>query len=248
MAFTRPAIPHEFPVRRLLPSMVTLLALASGMTAIRYALMGNFEAAVIGIMIAAVLDIVDGKIAVLFKATSKFGAELDSLADLVSFGVAPALTMYIWSLSGGGTFGWLAALLLVLCAALRLARYNVLEDQASDVPSHVKKSFTGMPSPAAAGMAIMPLICSIAWELDMREEPRILSIWMIIISLLMVSRLPTLALKGWRIPTPFVLPLMIAIGILAAGLVTDPFTTLSILGVGYMVTLPAFYLWQLRQR
>lgn len=243
--------PHEgklFPMRRLLPSMVTLLSLASGMTAIRFALMGKFEGAVVAIMIASILDIMDGRIAILFKATSKFGAELDSLSDLVSFGVAPAFTMYIWTLSGGGTLGWLAALLLVICGALRLARYNTLPEDVADDKPKIRKTFLGVPIPGAAGLALMPLICSIAWDIDLSGQPRLTAIWVIIISLLMVSRLPTLALKGWRVPAPFVLPLLVLVAILAASLVTDPFMTLSVIGLGYAALLPSFYLWQRRQK
>ena len=244
MQIPHPPLPRLFPMRRLLPSVVTLLALTSGMTAIRFAIAGRFDAAIIAIMLAALFDIMDGKIAVLFKATSKFGAELDSLSDLVSFGVAPALTLYIWSLQNGGTLGWLAALLFTLCSALRLARYNTLHDDEDEPSPLKKKTFTGVPTPAGAGLAIMPLTNGIAWGFDISDQPRLIAIWLIAVSLLMVSRLPTLALKGWRIPAPFVLPMLLLVGIIAASLVTDPFTTLSVIGIGYAISLPLFYIWQ----
>lgn len=241
--------PRFVATRRLVPSIITLLALASGMTAIRFAVAGKFDAAVLAIMLAAILDILDGRVAILFKATSKFGAELDSLSDLTSFGVAPAIMMYLWSLQFGGSLGWLATLIFVLCSALRLARYNTISDALPETASpRAKKTFVGVPTPAGAGLVLMPMIFSVEWETDwLAGEPKFLALWTAIIALLMVSRLPTPALKGWRLPAPFVLPVLIFVGILAASLVTEPFLTLSILGLGYLASLPCFYIWQRRQ-
>lgn len=248
-----PAGRQQVQVRKLAPSIVTLLALSAGLTAIRFALLGKFEAAVLGVTVASVLDVLDGRLAIMFKAQSKFGAELDSLADLISFGVAPALIVYIWTLmptaeqAGARGLGWIAALLFVLCGALRLARYNVLDETDTAPAPHKKKSFTGVPTPGAAGLALMPMIYSFTFETDLiRAQPHLIALWLIVLGLLMVSRLPTLALKGWRVPTALVMPLLILVATIFAGLFTEPFITLTFVGTGYALLLPTFYLLQRR--
>ena len=255
---------REISVRRLLPSVITLLALASGMTGIRFALMGRFDDAVLAIALAAALDVLDGRVAILFKAQSKFGAELDSLADLISFGVAPALIMYAWTLSAGGSLGWLAALLFVLCAALRLARYNTLHEDDEAPQPRVKKIFVGVPTPSGAGLGLLPLILNLAWgwpdplrthdalNVDITyvdinwAVPRMVAIWMVVIGMLMVSRLPTPALKGWRIPAPLVLPLLVLVCLVAASLITDPFPTLATIAIVNLALIPVTYVAQKR--
>lgn len=244
---------RHISVRRLLPSVITLLALASGMTGIRFALMGRFDYAVLAIALAAALDVLDGRVAILFKAQSKFGAELDSLADLISFGVAPALIMYVWALSAGGTLGWLAALLFVLCAALRLARYNTLPEEEGEAHApHIRKIFIGVPTPSGAGLGMMPLLFSLAfgWPDPLQAPytvPRVVAVWLVIVGILMVSRLPTPALKGWRIPAPFVLPLLVAVVMIIAWLAVDPFTALAVIAAVNLALLPVMYVLQRRQ-
>ncbi len=250
---------RQIAVRQLAPSIITLIALGSGLTGIRFALLGNFEFAVLAITVSAVLDVLDGRVAIMFKAQSRFGAELDSLADLISFGVAPAFILYIWTLlpttdhEGARGLGWMAALLFVLCGALRLARYNTLDDASSpeikEPAPHKKKMFTGMPTPGAAGLALMPMIYSFTFETEIfRNHPKLIAVWLILLGLLMVSRLPTMALKGWRISAPFVLPLLIAVVTMFAGLFTEPFPTLTVIGTLYALLIPTFYLLQRRMQ
>ena len=253
---------HQIAVRRLAPSIITLIALGSGLTGIRFALLGNFEFAVLAIVVSAVLDVLDGRVAIMFKAQSRFGAELDSLADLISFGVAPAFILYIWTLlptadhAGARGLGWIAALLFVICGALRLARYNALDDTAPNTPASAsstaldkKKIFTGVPTPGAAGLALMPMIYGFTFETDIfRDQPKLIAAWLIVLGLLMVSRLPTVALKGWRVPTPAVLPLMLVTVTMFAGLFTEPFLTLTIIGTIYALLLPGFYLFRRLKR
>ena len=150
---------HRFkqvPIRFLLPNFITLLALCSGLTAIRLGVEGRYEWAVVAIIVAIVLDAVDGRLARLLKGTSRFGAELDSLADFVNFGVAPAVLIYMWSLNGLRSIGWIAALGLAICCALRLARFNVAIDDP-DKPAWMMNYFTGAPAPAGAGLALAPM-------------------------------------------------------------------------------------------
>ena len=239
---------NSIAARRLAPSVITLLALASGLTAVRFALLGRFEAAVLAVVLAAFLDVLDGRVAILFKATSRFGAELDSLADLISFGVAPGLVIYIWALQGQ-KFGWVAVLLFVLCGALRLARYNTLDATPAPAGSpRTKTTFLGVPTPSGAGLALMPLILSISLESDeIPQHPHLITAWLVVVGLLMVSRLPTPALKGWHVPAPFVLPLLLVIVLIFAGLFTMPFETLSVIGIVDFALLPTFWLLQRRQ-
>ena len=150
---------RRVPVRYLLPNLITLLALCSGITAIRIGIEGRFELAVAAIMLAVVLDAVDGRLARLLKGTSRFGAELDSLADFVNFGVAPAVLLYFWSLNSLRTAGWVIALVLAICCALRLARFNVALDDPNK-PKWANSFFTGAPAPAGAGLALAPMYLS----------------------------------------------------------------------------------------
>ncbi|MEJ0062109.1 MAG: CDP-diacylglycerol--serine O-phosphatidyltransferase [Alphaproteobacteria bacterium] len=230
---------------RLLPNVLTLLSLCSGLSAIRFALREQWEAAVIAIIIAAIFDLLDGRVARMLNITSKFGAELDSLSDLVSFGLAPAITLYQWVLDEGEGLGWLAVLAFVLCAALRLARFNTMLDNPN-VPSWQKNYFTGVPVPAAAGLAIMPMVWSFALESDLPRIPQVIAVWLMLLGGLMVSRLPTFSLKGRRVPQSWIVPILIAFGLLAAQLVTNPWRTLGLLNLLYIITLPLSW-WQFRQ-
>lgn len=239
--------PHEYPLSRLLPNMLTMVSLFSGMTAIRFAMMDRFEFAALAIVIASVFDILDGRVARLLNTTSKFGAELDSLADLTSFGVAPALVLYMWALSGDTSgFGWIAALAFAACSALRLARFNtMLEDL--NAPKWTKGYFTGVPAPAGAGLALLPLFLVLEFGEGMKPPVGLLSIWMICVGGLMVSRLPTLAMKGRRVAPIFVAPIMALICLIAAGIFTNTWLTLSVLDAAYFIMLPYGY-WSYRRR
>ncbi len=229
---------RDMPLTRLMPNMLTMLALCSGLSAIRFALQGRWQEAVIAIVLAAVFDVLDGRVARLFNIASKFGAELDSLADLTSFGVAPGFMLYLWSLQNeGGSLGWIAVLAFVACMALRLARFNtMLEDHTA--PKWTKSYFTGVPAPAGAGLALLPLILTLEFGPSVQLPAFLLAVWMLVVAGLMVSRLPTLSMKGRRIAPVFVAPTLAGACLLVAALVTNPWMTLSGLGLLYLVMLP----------
>ncbi len=231
----------ELPAARLIPNIVTLLGLCAGITAIKFAASGNWQGAVAAIMIASVLDIVDGGMARLLGANSSFGAELDSLADMVSFGVAPAVVVYMWVMNDAGTLGWALVLLFCVCSALRLARFNTGLD-ADDRPPWAYRYFTGVPVPAGAGLVLLPMILSFVFGAEMLGHVALTSVVLIVSSLLMVGRLPTCSLKGIRVPHRLVVPVMICVGLLAALLVGSPWVTLSVIGIGYLISLPLSWL------
>jgi len=224
-------------INRLIPNILTLLALCAGLTAMRFALEQHYQMAVIAIVVAAVLDGLDGRIARLIGATSKFGAELDSLSDFVCFGVAPAVMLYLWVMHGGGRFGWAVVLLYAVCTALRLARFNTALDDTAR-PAWSFNYFTGVPAPAGAGLAILPMIASFEIGPGWLDHPWLIDAWTIVVSGLMVSRIPTFAFKRLRVPHWMVLPVLLAVGIMAAGMAAEPWITLMGIGVAYIVSLP----------
>lgn len=238
----QPRLPKEFPLTRLLPNLLTLMSLCSGLTGMRYAFVGRWREAVLTFVIAAVFDILDGRMARLLNIASRFGAELDSLSDAISFGVAPGFILYEWMLKyQAGSFGWIAVLAFVVCAVLRLARFNtMLEDQ--DAPAWTKSYFTGVPAPGGAGLALLPLAVYLAFGDAARIPPLALALWLMVVGGLMVSRLPTLALKGWRITPIWVTPIFVAAALCIAALATDPWLTLSAAGMFYVLTLPVGWL------
>ena len=157
-------------INKMIPNILTLLALCAGMTAIRFAINGKFEAAVAAIIVAGVLDGLDGRVARLLKASSSFGAQLDSLSDFVCFGVAPAMLLYIWTMSSIGSVGWVVALLFAVCSALRLARFNT-QIGIADPPSYAYNFFTGVPAPGAAGLAVLPLCAAFEFGPGFFQSP-----------------------------------------------------------------------------
>ncbi|MFZ2004502.1 MAG: CDP-diacylglycerol--serine O-phosphatidyltransferase [Stellaceae bacterium] len=226
----------ELSVNRMVPNILTLLALCAGMTAVRFALNDNFQGAVYAILVAGVLDGLDGRVARLLKATSHFGAELDSLSDFVSFGVAPAAVMYLWTMSALHSIGWAIVLIYAVCCALRLARFNT---QLSAEPTPVNTGFfTGVPAPAGAGLVLMPLYASFEWGDWIARSPYICAVWITGIALLMVSRIPTLSLKKFHIPHHYVLPTLLGVGVVAAFVTTAPWPTLFVIGLFYLGTIP----------
>jgi len=236
----------EYPLSRLLPNMLTMASFFCGLTAVRLALQERWEVAALAIVIASVFDILDGRVARMLGATSKFGAELDSLADLTSFGVVPALVLYMWNLkAGNGALGWTAAMVFAACSALRLARFNtMLEDLTA--PKWTKGFFTGVPAPAGAGLALLPLFLFIEYGEAARVPPPLLSVWMIVVGGLMVSRIPTLAMKGRRVPRIVVAPLMAGVCLLVAELFTNTWGTLSAMAGLYAFMIP--FGWALYRR
>ena len=227
----------ELSVNRMVPNILTLLALCAGMTAIRFALNGNFQGAVYAIIVAGVLDGLDGRVARLLKATSHFGAELDSLSDFVSFGVAPAAVMYLWTMSALHSIGWAIVLIYAVCCALRLARFNTQLVVAEASPQ-AAGFFTGVPAPAGAWLVLMPLCASFEWGDWIARSPYLGAVWIGGIAFLMVSTLPTLSLKKFRIPHRFVMPTLLGIGVLAAFLSTAPWPTMILLGALYLGSIP----------
>lgn len=231
---------RRVPLRLILPNMVTLLALCSGLTAIRMAFEGRWEFAVGAVLVAAVLDALDGRLARMLKGTSRFGAELDSLADFVNFGVTPALMLYVWILNEAGNLGWIAALLFAISAALRLARFNVALDDP-DKPAWASQFFTGVPAPAGALVVLIPIYWEFLGVLPHWPEfaPGV-ALYTIAIGFLMISRLPTFSGKtfGNRIRRDYVLPLFVLAVLLVALTVSYPFRMLALASALYLFSIP----------
>lgn len=223
---------------RLIPNILTLLALCAGLTAIRFGLHEKWEAGVVAILLAGVLDGLDGRIARLLRGTSKFGAELDSLSDFVSFGVAPAMLIYFWTMQRAGSLGWALVLLFSVCCALRLARFNTMLGE-NERPAFSYSFFTGVPAPAAGALVLMPMVIGFQFPgSDIPALPVINAAALVIVSFLMVSRIPTYSGKRLRVPHEYVLPMLLLVGLLAAFMVTAPWTTLTVLGVIYLASIP----------
>jgi CDP-diacylglycerol--serine O-phosphatidyltransferase len=228
------------PMRIILPNLVTLLALCMGLTAIRFAADGQFETAVIAVIVAAILDGLDGRIARALRGTSRFGAELDSLADFVDFGVAPALILYFWSLHEIKSFGWFAALVFAIACALRLARFNVMSDDPNR-PSWQANFFTGMPAPAGAIVALLPLY----FHLSVLALPNARSFvpfeiaYVLLIAFLMASRIPHFSgKKVGRVPREYVI--FVLFGFVASVLLLATFPMEMLIGGAllYLATIP----------
>lgn len=237
------------PVRYLLPNLITLLALCSGVTAIRLAVEGRYQVAVAAVILAIFLDAVDGRLARYLKGTSRFGAELDSLADFVNFGVAPAILIYVWSLNAMKPLGWIVALMLSMACALRLARFNVaLEDP--DKPAYAHAFFTGIPAPAGAGLAMAPMYLGF---LDLVPDghlyTKFIAPYIVAIAVLMVSRVPTFSGKTvTQVPRELVLPILAAAALLIVCLITFPWETLLLAAILYVVMIPVSVATYYRQK
>ncbi len=240
---------RQIPIRYLVPNIVTLLALCSGITAIRLGMDGRFELAVACVILAALLDALDGRIARALKGSSKFGAELDSLADFVNFGVVPGLLIYMWSLNALKNLGWIVALTLALCCALRLARFNVsIEDP--DRPAWKINYFTGVNAPAGAMLAMLPMYLGFLDLVPPGPEiaPYVLP-YITLVAFAMVSRVPTFSGKGvGRVSREAVLPLLAAVTILAALLVTYTWEVVTLFAAIYIVLIPVSSIVYLRQK
>lgn len=228
---------RSLPFNRLLPNILTVLALCAGLTSIRFALQEKWQTAVVAIILAALLDSLDGRIARRFGGVTKFGAELDSLADFVSFGVAPAVNLYLWSLYRLGGFGWVFALVLAVCCALRLARFNTRLGE-TDLPSWAPNFFTGLAAPAAAASALLPLMLSFELGDTVFRQPFLVMLVAVGVAILMISRLPTYSFKQFRVPHRYVLPMLLLVGLIAAMVMTVTWITLSIMVIAYLGTIP----------
>ncbi len=228
---------RPIPVRMLLPNLITLLAICAGLTAIRLSTEGRMELAVAAIVFAAVLDGLDGRVARMIKGQSKFGAELDSLADFVNFGVAPGLILYFWQLHELNNGGWIAAMVFAISASLRLARFNATMDDPNK-PAFAANYFTGVPAPLGAITVLLPIYLAF---LDIPRPPAVLTaLYTLAIAFLMVSRLPVFSGKSvrMRVPPEMVLPLFVSVVFFVALLIGYPWYILSACTVLYLLSLP----------
>jgi CDP-diacylglycerol--serine O-phosphatidyltransferase len=227
------------PVRTLLPNLITLLALCAGLTAIRMSVEGRLELALAAIVFAAMLDGIDGRVARMLKGTSRFGAELDSLADFVNFGVAPGLILYFWGLQELKSVGWIAAMVFAICAALRLARFNVMIDDQNK-PAWAPNFFTGIPAPAGAITVLLPIYLNLLGLPNGLVTAWVVLFYTLTIALLMVSRLPVFSGKrvGKRVPPEGVLPVFVAAVLFVALLISYPWIVLTLGTLAYLVCLP----------
>ncbi len=228
----------QFPLSRIFPNMVTVAGLCCGLSAVRFALMERWEIVIALVLAAGIIDALDGLAARLLKATSQFGAQLDSLSDIISFGVSPALVMYLWVLQDKQRYGWAAALFFVVCCALRLARFNAsIIKEGEPKPAH-KRFFTGIPAPAGALLATAPITLSLEQINWFADKPMASSFYLIIIALLMASRIPTFSFKQIRISQPMILPVMMVVSLYVATFFIEPWIALLFTGAVYVACIP----------
>ncbi len=241
MSRKRKTIPFLPPESKLIPNIITVFALCAGLTSIRFALQQRWEEAVAAIFIAAILDGLDGRIARLMKATSRFGAELDSLSDFVSFGVAPAILVYQRSLFELKSFGWAIVLIYTICCALRLARFNIQSHSNASPIIYTPGFFTGIPSPAAAVLSLLPMIAFFEIKEPFILNPWVWCIWIISLSGLMISHLPTLSIKNLRLKPQFISTFFLLFVILITLMITFPWIVILVMSFIYILTLPFSY-------
>ena len=229
----------SLPFRKIAPNIVTLLALCAGVTSIRYSIQGDWAKAVICVFVAAFFDLLDGRVARMLKGSTKFGAELDSLCDCLSFGVAPAIMIFQWTMYDLPKFGWFFCLLLTVGMALRLARFNtMLEDEP--MPIYWQHFFVGVPAPAAAALVMMPIMLSFnfpEYEAFLRSNA-FCAVLLVIVTFLMVSRIPTFSTKKLKVPTYLMMPLMLVVALFASFMITQPWMTLGIMTLLYAFSIP----------
>ena len=226
--------------RMILPNMLTLIGVCIGLSSIKFALDEKFELSIVAIIFAALIDGLDGRIARLIKGTSKVGKELDSLTDVISFGVAPSFIMYFWSLNNLGKFGWLLCLIYVVCVTLRLARFNV---NSNEEPSWRDNFFEGVPSPAGGILVLMPLIFSLSeFDFFIISYNILVPVFFISVSFLLISKLPTYSLKKIIIPRSMTVFLLFGIVLFFGLLLIYPFKVITISGFIYLSLIPISFL------
>ena len=234
---------HGLPFRAFAPNAITALALCSGLTGVRFAISaangesGHWPLALACIIGAGVLDGLDGQLARLLRANSRFGAELDSLSDNIAFGTAPALILFLWSLQSAPRFGWIAALALAVCCALRLARFNARID-ADDQPHKSAGFNTGVPAPAGAGLAFMPIYLWLITDNDLFRSWQVVMPWTLFIALLMISSVPTFSWTSIRIRRGARLFALAGVALLGAALINEPWVTLLAVSLLYLAVVP----------
>jgi CDP-diacylglycerol--serine O-phosphatidyltransferase len=237
--------PQMIALHRIIPNMLTLMALIAGITSIQKAINGQFDTAVLMLLAAAILDTLDGAAARALKSSSEFGAQLDSLSDFLAFGVAPSLILYEWVLDDAGKLGWIATIALPVAAALRLARFNVMAKKTDDMPAWKKGYFSGVPSPAGAGLALFPIyiwfmLSPGTFDVFSFATP-LISVWAIVVAALMVSRIPTFSFKKLRVPARGIIPVMALLGLLIAAMIHAPFVMLTLISIIYLVSMPIVF-------
>ncbi len=229
----------SLPFRKIAPNIVTMLALCAGVTSIRYSIQQDWVKAVIYVFIAALFDGLDGRVARFLKGSTKFGAELDSLSDFVSFGVAPAILMFQWSLNSLPKFGWFFCLLMVIGQAMRLARFNTMLEEEPQ-PEYWHNFFVGVPAPAAAAIAMMP--CMISFDFPevsyIVRSHAFCATLLCLVSFLMVSRIPTISTKRMKVPSYMIMPMMLVVALFASFIITQPWLTLGLVVIVYVLTIP----------
>lgn len=246
----------ELSFAHMIPNLATVAGLCTGLSAIRFAMLDRYQEAVIAILIAALLDGIDGRIARMLKATSDFGAELDSLSDFICFGVGPAVVIYMLTLHDLGGFGWGITLFYSVCMGLRLARFNAMnikqqresyqmeEDQLKQSPIVVagkNKFFVGTPAPAAAFIALLPLMLHFAYDLPWILSPWVYMIFMVAAGALMISKLPTYSFKSMKMPRSWAVASLVGAAIIMALVVSAPWVFASSIVIIYLILLPISY-------
>nr|WP_253200983.1 phosphatidylcholine/phosphatidylserine synthase [Sphingomonas quercus] len=224
-------------MRAVAPNAVTALALCFGLSGIRFAVAGEWERAVATMIVAGVLDGVDGRIARLLKGESRFGAELDSLSDVIAFGVAPSVVIYLWSLQALPRYGWLFALAHALCCALRLARFNA-QIEASQKPHKAAGFLTGVPAPAGAGVLFLPIYLWLATGMDVFREIWVVAPWTALTAFLLASSLPTYSWGSLRLRRGVRFGALVVIAMIGAALISAPWETLTLLTIAYVLAVP----------
>ena len=225
--------------RYLLPNALTIFGVCLGLSSIKFALDTNYMMSVIAITFAAILDTLDGRVARLVKGTSKVGKELDSLTDVISFGVAPSFVMYFWTINEIGKIGWMLVLIYTVCCALRLARFNLTAVEETEIWKI--NFFEGIPSPAAAGLILLPLILNLSDLVQFENTAIISSIVILMVSIFMISKIPTYSLKRILIPRHYAIFLLLGIGIYVSLIIFYTFKTLLFTGLIYIILIPISY-------
>ena len=219
----------------LLPNLLTMTALACGMSAVRYALVDRFDAAVLLVGLAGIFDMLDGRVARILKTSSNFGAQLDSLSDMVVFGVVPALLVYLFILEEGGRIAWGCCLFYSACCALRLARFN---SELHETPKWAANYFTGVPTPAAAVLAMLPIIASLQYDFYLLSDLTFIGGWIVFVGVCAISTIPTFAGKGMKLPRAMALPALAIFVLVVAGIIARPWDVMLGMGGLYLALIP----------
>lgn len=231
---------RTFPISYLFPNIITVAGLCAGLSAVRFAMLGRWELAVGFLIAAAIIDGMDGRLARMLNATSTFGAQLDSLADFVSFGVAPVMVMYLWVMEDVRGLGWLVVLFFAVCMALRLARFNtsIFEGDKSEKTTDPDVFFTGVPAPAGAMLCVLPMVLSFQFGESFYSGAHFCIAYVAVIALLLVSRIPTLSAKKFKIPSSMAAPFIVLSCLIIAGWIIETWLTFTLCAVIYLLTIP----------